>query len=122
MFSFFKKSAPGVAPLSVADAVSKSKSGEVIVVDVREAGEIASSGKAKGAVHVPLSRLHDIFNPHHPDHNPVLKADARIAVYCASGMRSGNARKTLHKMGYADVHNIGGLAHWTRAGGEIERM
>jgi len=44
-----------------------------------------------------------------------------VALYCASGARSAMAAKTLRRFGHGDVHNIGGLAHWQRAGGQIER-
>ena len=52
---------------------------------------------------------------------PKAERDARIAVYCASGGRSHGAVQMLRKLGYDDVHNIGGLSHWAQAGGAIER-
>jgi len=121
MFSFFQ-SAPSGPSLSATDAVAQAGAGDVIVVDVREFNEVAMSGKAKGAIHVPLSRLQDFFDPRHPDHNKKLTPDAKIALYCASGARSGHAASALRQFGYSDVHNIGGLGHWVQAGGEIERL
>ena len=118
---FFRQpeSTPGI---SVSEAVDGATDGAVMVVDVREHAEIVISGKAKGALHVPLSRLQDIADPRHPDYNPALKSEATIAVYCASGGRSGHAQSALRQMGYTDVHNIGGLNHWVQAGGAIERL
>lgn len=118
---FFKKpqSAPG---LSVSDAIEGAKAGTVTVIDVREHREVAASGKAKGAVHIPLSRIQDMADPRHPDHHPALKTAGAIAVYCASGARSGQARSVLQRFGHDDVHNIGGLSHWVQAGGAVERL
>lgn len=106
--------------LSAKDAVQGAKDGTVTVIDVRDHGEITASGKASGALHIPLMRLADMADPRHPDFQTCLSTDAKIAVYCASGARSFSAARTLRKMGYGDVHNIGGLGHWVRAGGKIE--
>lgn len=117
---FFRQAA-STGSMSAADAVSGARAGKVTVVDVREHSEIAMSGKAKGARHIPIMRLRDMADPRHPDFDSALKTDATIALYCASGARSGQAAMALQQMGYTDVHNIGGLGHWVQAGGEIER-
>jgi rhodanese-related sulfurtransferase len=67
-----------------------------------------------------MTRLAHLADPQHPDYNPALRRDGRIALYCASGARSGNAMNLMRRMGYEDVHNIGGLVHWQRAGGQID--
>jgi rhodanese-related sulfurtransferase len=118
---FFRQTetAPGI---SAGAAIEGATNGTITVIDVREHAELATSGKARGAHHVPLSRLQDIADPRHPDYNPALKTDARIAVYCASGGRSGRAQAALRQLGYGDVHNIGGFADWIAAGGDVERL
>ena len=115
---FFRQ--PKADTLSPAEAVSGARDGSVVVIDVREQGEVTQSGKAKGALHMPLMRLQQTADPHHPNYIGNLKPETRIAVYCASGGRSCAATKTLRRLGYNDVHNIGGLGHWVRAGGAIE--
>jgi len=101
-------------------AVAGAQEGRVIVVDVRDHGELAMSGKAKGALHIPMMRLRDMADPSHPDFCKELSPETTIAVYCASGARSQAAAMMLRKLGYTDVHNIGGLGHWMRAGGAVE--
>ncbi|MEP3635555.1 MAG: rhodanese-like domain-containing protein [Shimia thalassica] len=115
---FFKKPAP--TGLSIADAVQRAKNGDLVLVDVREHEEVAATGKAKGALHVPLMRMRDMADPRHPDYNAAFRNDACIAVYCASGGRSHSAVQMMRKLGYADVHNIGGFGHWVQAGGAID--
>ncbi|MEQ9694036.1 rhodanese-like domain-containing protein [Shimia sp. SDUM112013] len=117
---FFFKKPRAASGLSPADAVKGAAEGRVTVVDVREHGEVAASGKAQGAVHVPLMRLRDMADPRHPDFHDAFKTDASIALYCASGGRSHSAETLLRQMGYDNVHNIGGLGHWVRAGGALE--
>ncbi|GHG87485.1 rhodanese-like domain-containing protein [Pseudodonghicola xiamenensis] len=117
---FFRKTrTPGMTP---AEAVAGAKTGNVIVIDVRDQGEVALSGKAKGALHLPLMRLQDLADPRHPDFCGKLTPDCKIACYCASGGRSGRAVQILERLGYSNVSNIGGLGHWVRAGGQVERI
>jgi rhodanese-related sulfurtransferase len=116
---FFRRR-PTAATLSPQDAVNGARDGTVTVVDVREHSEVRQTGIARGALHIPMTRLAHLADPQHPDYNPALRRDGRIALYCASGARSGNAMNLMRRMGYEDVHNIGGLVHWQRAGGQID--
>ncbi|MCW9044622.1 MAG: rhodanese-like domain-containing protein [Pseudopelagicola sp.] len=115
---FFLRQKPQ-AEMSVKDAVDGAKTGDIIVIDVRDQMELKHTGIAEGALHVPLMRLRDIADPRHPDFNPKLKNDGKIAIYCASGARSHSAVTMLRRLGYEDVYNIGGLSHWVRAGGGV---
>jgi len=117
MFMFRQARASGLTPQA---AVTGAQDGRVIVIDVRDHGELVMSGKARGAIHMPLMRLRDLADPSHPDFCKELTQKATIAIYCASGARSNGAAMMLKQLGYADVHNIGGLGHWVRAGGAVE--
>lgn len=117
MFGLFSR-----GKLSPKDAIEGTRDGSVTLIDVREHGEVKMSGKAAGALHIPLVRLRDMADPHHPDFNKNLNQETKIAVYCASGARSFSAARTLRQLGYGDVHNIGGLGAWVRAGGAIEAL
>ena len=92
----------------------------ITVIDVREAAEIAASGKAKVALHLPLALLPLKADPKAPDRAKGLDLEKPVAVYCASGMRSAAAVQTLKKLGY-DAHNIGTIRDWAAAGGVISR-
>jgi len=111
----------GAPRFTAADAIAAHKSGEIIVIDVRNHDEVARTGKAKGAIHIPLMQLQGKADPRHPDRHPELRADKPIAVYCASGARSGMAQRMLHQFGYETVHNIGGFGDWMSSGGAVGR-
>ncbi|SEO51704.1 Rhodanese-related sulfurtransferase [Salinihabitans flavidus] len=115
---FFFRQAP-TKGMTAQEAVTAQRDGRVTVIDLREHGEVASTGKAAGALHIPLSRLRDMADSRHPDHHPELKPEMALALYCASGARSAQGARLLRQMGFEDVHNIGGLAHWQRAGGTV---
>lgn len=123
MFNFNKgrQAAPQAPRLSPQDIVAKAKNGEITVIDVRDQNELAMTGKAKGAIHIPLAVLRFQADPNGPDFRRELDPSKPVALYCASGARSGMGTQVLQGLGYAEVHNIGGLGHWQMAGGEIER-
>lgn len=120
MFSIFQRSkaAPG---LSAAEAVRLAATGALTVIDVREAAEVSASGKAAGSRHVPLAFVPLRCDPRSPDFIGLDPAKP-LAVYCASGARSGRAADILRGFGFAEVHNIGGLRDWVEAGGKLERQ
>lgn len=108
------------APLSIADAAAKLARNELTVIDVREMAELRSSGKAKGAIHVPLALLALKCDPRAPD--CVIDGSKAVAVYCAAGGRASMAAMTLRQLGYDEVYNLGGLGDWINGGGQVERI
>ena len=111
----------GAGQISGADAVAEHSDGNLTIVDVRDQGEIVRTGKAKGALHIPLSVLRFQSDPRNPDFHPELKIDKPVAIYCASGARSGIAARVMSQMGFSDVANLGNLNNWVAGGGEVVR-
>ncbi|MDH5301623.1 MAG: rhodanese-like domain-containing protein [Gammaproteobacteria bacterium] len=68
------------------------------LVDVRGPHEYAADG-APGAVNIPLQALAQIARD-------MLSADKPVVVYCASGMRSAQAKNVLQQLGFSSVHNV----------------
>lgn len=118
MFGFKRQTSPA---LPVSDAVARVGKGEMLLIDVRDHAEVSQTGKAKDALHIPLMRLPMMADPRHPDFDKRLAGDKPIAVYCASGARSGMGVNVLKKLGYSEANNLGGLQHWIAAGGAVER-
>jgi len=54
MLAAANSAVPRIQPADLRDRMSK---GDVVVVDVRDAPELATGGKIKGAVHVPRGML-----------------------------------------------------------------
>ncbi len=104
---------------SLRDVMTAVSEGRMALIDVREETELRATGKAKGAHHIPLALVSLRANPAAPD--CPLPAGLPIAVYCASGGRSGMAVRALQALGYDQVHNVGGFADWHAAGGQVER-
>lgn len=104
------------------DLVTQVAKGEVTLIDIRDASELAQTGQAKGALHIPMMRLPMVADPRHPDHDARLSQGKPLALYCASGARSGMAARLLRQLGYSDVRNVGGLGDWIAAGGPCTQV
>jgi rhodanese-related sulfurtransferase len=109
-----------VPKLSPGEAVEKMRSGDVLVVDVRDPPEVQQSGKIKGAVNVSRGMLEFRADPESQYHNPAFQKDKTILLHCASGGRSALAGKTLQDMGYKAVFNIGAFKDLSEAGIDTE--
>ena len=126
MFNFLRPSGPAgarVERMDAREAVAKAAAGEIVLIDVRDISELRASGKAKGALHVPLMALKMKADPASPEVLPALKAAQAagkpVALYCASGARSQGAGQMMLQLGSAPVYNVGGLYDWHAAGGAL---
>ncbi len=72
-----------------------------VILDVRTKGEFAG-GHVKGSINIPLDQL--------PNRIQKLDQNKPIVTCCASGMRSGSAKRILKAKGF-EVYNGGG---WQR--------
>jgi rhodanese-related sulfurtransferase len=107
---------PRLNPAEVRDMIGK---GNVLIVDVRDAPELAS-GKLKGAVNVSRGMLEFRADPESPFHNPAFQKDKIVLVYCGSGGRAALSGQTLKELGYHSVYNAGGFKELADAGLETE--
>jgi rhodanese-related sulfurtransferase len=106
--------------MTCAEAVRLAGAGKLVLIDVRNADEIARSGIARGALHIPLGDLARSADPYNSQsYRKELGSGQPIALYCASGARSGAAAKELRRLGHNDVHNIGRFNDWIAAGGPL---
>ncbi len=83
---------------------------EATFLDVRELDEW-EQGMIPGAVFIPRGHLESKVE------NQIADRATPIVVYCASGVRSVFAAKTLGELGYTDVvHMAGGFSRWKDQG------
>lgn len=101
-----------------ADAVQRElRSGDAILVDIRDAAEREETGSIPGAMHIPRGMLEFRADTTSPYHREPLDPGKRVILHCASGGRSALAAQTLQEMGYEHVaHLDGGFNAWKEAG------
>jgi rhodanese-related sulfurtransferase len=93
-----------LAPKEAAAALGR---GELQLVDVREAAELAEV-RVEGAAHIPLGAL--------PARLGELDRSRPIAFLCRSGSRSAIATRAASKAGLHAANVRGGVIAWRRAG------
>ncbi len=81
-----------------------------LVLDVREPDEY-DQGALPDAVHIPRGHLEAQVE------GKLLDKHAQVVVYCAAGVRSAFAAKTMAELGYTDVLSVaGGFGKWKDEG------
>ena len=109
---------PKISPQQAQELIAK---GNALVIDVRDAPEVAQSGKVAGAVHVTRGMLEFRADPESPYHDPSFAKDKTVIVYCASGGRAALSGKALKELGYGEVYNLGAFKDWAEAGGPVDK-
>jgi rhodanese-related sulfurtransferase len=113
LLSAARAAVPAIAPAEAANLV---KTADALIVDVRDGTEVAASGKIKGALAISRGLLEFRADPDLPTHDPALRKDRPVILYCGSGGRAALAGKTLLDLGYTDVRNAGGFKALVDAG------
>lgn len=106
----------GVRTVSLDDLKRRIDAGEeLVLLDVREKDE-HRGGYLPGAVHVPRGFLEMQAESKLPN------KDATIIVYCAGGIRSAFAAKSLGELGYTHVESANpGFVRWKDMGYPVEK-
>jgi molybdopterin/thiamine biosynthesis adenylyltransferase/rhodanese-related sulfurtransferase len=95
-----------VDPAAAADAIAAG----ALVLDVREPDEY-DEGALAGAIHIPRGHLEAQIENRIPDKT------VPVVIYCAGGVRSAFAARTLQELGYEQpVSMIGGFGRWKDEG------
>ncbi len=99
-----------IAEVSTDEAASRITTAGTVVLDVREPDEY-EQGALVDVVHIPRGHLEAQVEARISGH------DTPIVVYCAGGVRSAFAAKTLGELGYTDVVSMaGGFGRWKDEG------
>ncbi len=86
----------------------------LLILDVREPEEFAA-GHMPGAINIPRGFLEVRADLEHPKRDARLgDRNQKVICYCAGGVRSAMAAKTLKEMGFENPHSMnGGWTRWT---------
>ncbi len=99
-----------ITEIDTSAAATSIDAGGVVVLDVREPDEY-DQGALINAVHIPRGNLESQIE------SKVVEKLTPIIVYCAGGVRSAFAAKTLNELGYRDVSSVvGGFGKWKDEG------
>jgi rhodanese-related sulfurtransferase len=99
-----------ITEISPTDAAAKLKSGNTVIVDVREQDEW-DKGHIPDAIHLSRGTIELDIEEKVPD------PSTTVILHCGGGGRSALAAESLQKMGYKNVRSLaGGFKAWKAIG------
>ena len=98
-----------VKTITADEALKLSNEGKCNLIDIREKGEIDKTGRVENSHHIPRGMLEfwlDSNSPYFKDGK--LDMEKEIVLFCAGGLRSALAAKSLKEMGFEKISHIDG--------------
>ena len=98
-----------VKTISSDDAHKMVNNNQCNLIDIRDVRELQNEGKVDGANHIPRGMLEFWLDPESPYFKEgKLDLNKEMVLFCAGGLRSALAAKTLIDMGFKKVSHIDG--------------
>ena len=96
-------------------ALKLSNENKCNLIDIREKGELDKTGRVENSHHIPRGMLEFWLDPESLYFkNGKLDMEKEMVLFCAGGLRSALAAKSLKEMGFENVSHIdGGFASIT---------
>ena len=90
-------------------ALKLSNENKCNLIDIREKGELDKTGRVENSHHIPRGMLEFWLDPQGPYFKSgKLDMNKEMVLFCAGGLRSALAVKSLKEMGFEKVSHIDG--------------
>jgi rhodanese-related sulfurtransferase len=101
-----------VKTITPEEALKLSNEGVCNLIDIREKGELDKTGRIENSNHIPRGMLEFWLDPEGPYFKRgKIDMNKEMVLFCAGGLRSALAAKSLKEMGFEKVSHIeGGFA------------
>ena len=98
-----------IRTISADEALALSNEGKCNIIDIREKGELDKTGRVENSNHIPRGMLEFWLDPDGPYFKSgKLDMSKEMVLFCAGGLRSALAAKSLKEMGFENVSHIDG--------------
>tara|TARA_Y100001970_G_C13844958_1_gene656363 strand:- start:322 stop:705 length:384 start_codon:yes stop_codon:yes gene_type:complete len=98
-----------IKTISSEEALKKYNNNECNLIDLRDVRELEKEGQVEGANHIPRGMLEFWLDPNSPYFKEgKLDMNKEMVLFCAGGLRSALAAKSLKDMGFDKVSHIDG--------------
>ena len=98
-----------IKTITPAEALKLSNEGKCNLIDIREKGELDKMGRVENSNHIPRGMLEFWLDPNSAYFKDgKLDMNKEMVLFCAGGLRSALAAKTLKEMGFKNVSHIDG--------------
>ena len=101
-----------IKTITADDAFQMVENNNCNFIDIREINELQNTGRVEGASHIPRGMLEVFLDPNSAlFQNGKLDQSKEFVLFCAGGVRSALAAKSLKDMGYEKISHVeGGFA------------
>ena len=114
---------PLINQVSVHGAAELQRLDAATLIDLRDVRELQKMGVVPQAFHAPRGMLEFWADPDSPYHQPIFRTDKKLVLFCASGLRSALAARTLQDMGMDNVLDMeGGFTEWKMQGLPVDYL
>ena len=98
-----------IRTISADEALKNFESNKINLIDIREKGELDKMGRVENSNHIPRGMLEFWLDPDGPYFKSgKLDMSKEMVLFCAGGLRSALAAKSLKEMGFENVSHIDG--------------
>ena len=98
-----------IKTISTDEAFDKLNKNECNLIDIRDIRELDKEGRVENASHIPRGMLEFWLDPESVYFKDgKLDMNKEMVLFCAGGLRSALAAKTLQEMGFKKVSHIDG--------------
>ena len=98
-----------IKTINVDEALKMLEENNCNLIDIREGNELENTGKVENSVHIPRGMLEIYMDPNSAlFQQGILDQKKEMVLFCAGGVRSALAVKTLKNMGYEKISHIEG--------------
>ena len=98
-----------IKTISTDEAFDKLNKNECNLIDIRDIRELDKEGRVENASHIPRGMLEFWLDPESVYFKDgKLDMNKEMVLFCAGGLRSALAAKTLQEMGFEKVSHIDG--------------
>jgi rhodanese-related sulfurtransferase len=98
-----------VKTITADEALKLSNEDTCTLIDIREKGELDKMGRVENSNHIPRGMLEFWLDPEGPYFKSgKFDMNKEMVLFCAGGLRSALAAKSLKEMGFEKVSHIDG--------------
>ena len=98
-----------VKTISADEALKLFNEDKCTLIDIREKGELDKTGRIENSNHIPRGMLEFWLDPEGPYFKSgKIDMNKEMVLFCAGGLRSALAAKSLKEMGFEKVSHIDG--------------
>ena len=98
-----------VKTITADEALNLLSEDECTLIDIREKGELDKTGRVENSNHIPRGMLEFWLDPDGPYFKSgKIDMNKEMVLFCAGGLRSALAAKSLKEMGFEKVSHIDG--------------